>query len=248
MSINQPKTELAWSSAFRIGSLSYPATLFLVLLSAFAALAFLPMMAFVFGSGGWMPAFVLSWGVFWLLIPFKKLIFNSIYKSAPNEGNAALIEYLVQQNVSGVPGEEEVEMELIENALHLKQVRAAECMAPRAEIVHMDVKSSIEDLRQLFIESSLSRIIITQGDLDRVLGYVHVQQMFSMPKNIRPILMPITFVPENITVNDLLSKFVKNRTNIACVVNEYGSVSGLVTLENVLEQLFGKIDDEHDND
>jgi CBS domain containing-hemolysin-like protein len=96
--------------------------------------------------------------------------------------------------------------------------------------------------------SQFRRIIVTQGDLDRVLGYVHVQQMFSMPKNIRPTMMPITFVPENIAMNDLLNKFVKNRTNIACVVNEYGSVSGLVTLENVLEQLFGKIDDEHDND
>jgi putative hemolysin len=245
---SQPKSELSWSSAFRIGSLSYPATLFMVLLSAFAALAFLPMMAFVFGSGGWMPAFVLTWCIFWLLLPFKKLIFNSIYRNTPNEGNAALIEYLVQQNASGVPGEEEVEMELIENALHLKQVRAAECMVPRDEIVHMDIKSTVEDLRQLFIESSLSRVIITQGDLDRVLGYVHVQQMFSMPKNIRPILMPITFVPENIAMNDLLNKFVKNRTNIACVVNEYGRVSGLVTLENVLEQLFGKIDDEHDDD
>jgi CBS domain containing-hemolysin-like protein len=248
MSISQPKSDLSWSSAFRIGSLSYPATLFLVLLSAFAALAFLPMMAFVFGSGGFMPVFVLSWCIFWLLIPFKQLIFSGIYKNTNNGSNAALIEYLVQQNVSGVPGEEEVEMELIENALHLKQVRAAECMAPRAEIVHLDIKSSVESLRQLFIESRLSRIIITQGDLDRVLGYVHVQQMFSMPKNIRPILMPITFVPENIAVNDLLNKFVKNRTNIACVVNEYGSVSGLVTLENVLEQLFGKIDDEHDDD
>lgn len=236
---------VSWASVFRLGSLSYPATFFLVLLAGFASLWILPALQYVFGSGD-MPALMSILLIFFVLIPFKSLIFKSIYKNTPAEGDAALIEYLVQQNISGVPGEEEVEMELIENALHLKQVRAAECMAPRADIVHIDVKSSVEQLRQLFIESSLSRIIVSSGDLDRVLGYVHVQQMFSMPKNIRPIVMPITFVPENIMVNDLLNKFVKNRTNIACVVNEYGSVLGLVTLENVLEQLFGKIDDEHD--
>ena len=164
------------------------------------------------------------------------------------EGDAALLEYLVQQNATGAPGEEEVEMELLENALHMKQVRAYDCMAPRPEIVHIDVQASVEDLRRLFITSSLSRIIVTEGDLDKVLGYVHVQQLFAHPRTIRGIVMPITFVPETIQVNDLLHKFIKNRTNIACVVDEYGGLAGLVTLEDVLEQLFGKIDDEHDQE
>ena len=106
----------------------------------------------------------------------------------------------------------------------------------------------VDELRQLFTESGLSRIIVTDGDLDNTLGYVHVQQLFARPANIRSIMMPITFVPESIQVNDLLSKFIKNRTNIACVVDEYGSVAGLVTLEDALEQLFGNIDDEHDQE
>ena len=84
--------------------------------------------------------------------------------------------------------------------------------------------------------------------MDNVLGYVHVQQLFSHPKSIQSIVMPITFVPESIQANDLLSKFIKNRTNIACVVDEYGGIAGLVTLEDVLEQLFGEIDDEHDQE
>jgi len=141
-----------------------------------------------------------------------------------------------------------VEMELLENALHLKQVRAHDCMAPRPEIVHIDVQASVEDLRQLFIESSLSRILVTDGDLDKVLGYVHVQQLFTHPRSLRSMVMPIKFVPETIQVNDLLNKFIKNRTNIACVVDEYGSLAGLVTLEDALEQLFGNIDDEHDQE
>jgi CBS domain containing-hemolysin-like protein len=107
--------------------------------------------------------------------------------------------------------------------------------------VYHDVSESVATLQQRFIESSLSRILITDGELDKVLGYVHVQQLFARPENIQSIVMPITFVPESIPVNDLLHKFIKNRTNIACVVDEYGSLAGLVTLEDALEQLFGKL-------
>lgn len=207
----------------------------------------MPFLTFVFGSGWGAPLTVVVL-LFFVLLLFKNLIFRNIYKNAQGDGDTALLEYLVQQNVSGTTGEEEVEMELLENALHLKQVRAHDCMAPRSEIVHIDVQASVEELRQLFIESSLSRILVTDGDLDKVLGYVHVQQLFAHPRSIRSMVMPIKFVPETIRVNDLLNKFIKNRTNIACVVNEYGSLTGLVTLENALEQLFGNIDDEHDQE
>ena len=123
--------------------------------------------------------------------------------------------------------------------MHLKQVRAHDCMAPRPEIVHIDADASVEVLRQLFVESSLSRIIVTEGELDRVLGYVHVQQMFGKPADIRSMVLPISFVPETIQVNDLLGKFIKSSSSIACVVDEYGSLAGLITLEDALEQLFG---------
>ncbi len=233
------------SSALRIGSHALPATLALTTLGTLVALWLIPPFWFVFGTG-WVAPFVAGLLVFLTLLLFKNLIFKSLYKKVPNDGDAALLEYLVQQNATGTPGEEEMEMELLENALHLKQVRAYDCMSPRLEIVHVDVQTSVEELRQQFIESSMSRILVTDGDLDKVLGYVHVQQLFARPTNIRSMVMPIRFVPESIQVNDLLSKFVKNRTNIACVVDEYGGISGLVTLEDALEQLFGDIDDEHD--
>jgi CBS domain containing-hemolysin-like protein len=241
------KRFFGWASALRIGSHTFPATLLLVALATFAALASMPFMNFVFGTGRVAPLAV-ALLLFFVLIFFKHLIFKNIYKNTPDEGDAALLEYLVQQNVSGTPGEEEVEMELLENALHLKQVRAHDCMAPRTEIVHIDVQAPMEELRQLFVESGFSRILVTDGDLDKVLGYVHVQQLFSHPRDIRSMVMPIKFVPETIQVNDLLSKFIKKRTNIACVVDEYGSLAGLVTLEDALEQLFGDIDDEHDQE
>lgn len=163
------------------------------------------------------------------------------------EADNALFEYFVQQN-AGSKGEEELSAALLENALHLKTVRAIDCMAPRPEIVYVDADATVNELRLVFIESSMSRVIVTEGDLDRVIGYVHVQQMFSRPERVRDIILPISFVPETILGNDLLHKFIKSRSSIACVVNEYGSLTGLVTLEDALEQLFGDIDDEHDQE
>ena len=248
MDISLSKRLLGWTSALRIGSHTFPATLLLTALAIGATWTLLPFFSAVLGSGYLAVAFVVIL-LFGVLLLFKRLIFKSIYKNAHLDGEAALLEYLVQQNHTGLPGEEEVEMELLENALHLKQVRAHDCMAPRPEIIHIDVGASVAELREIFIDSSLSRILVTEGgDVDKVLGYVHVQQLFSHPADIQGIVMPITFVPESIQANDLLSKFIKNRTNIACVVDEYGGVAGLVSLEDALEQLFGKIDDEHDDE
>ena len=248
MEIPFPKRIVNWATALRIGSNTFAATLLLTALAMGAGWVLFPLFSVVLGTG-WMAIVAVALLFFATLLLFKNLIFKGIYKNEHLDGEAALLEYLVQQNHSGVPGEEEVEMELLENALHLKQVRAHDCMAPRPEIVHIDVGASVNELRQIFIESSLSRILVTQGgDVDRVMGYVHVQQLFSHPLDIQGIVMPITFVPESIQANDLLSKFIKNRTNIACVVDEYGGIVGLVTLEDALEQLFGKIDDEHDQE
>ena len=246
MELPLPKQILGWASSLRISSHTFPATLLLTLLAVTVTWTLLPLLSGMLGSGP-LAVLAVTLIIFGVLMLFKNLIFKRIYKNAHLDGEAALLEYLVQQNHSGIPGEEEVEMELLENALHLKQVRAHDCMAPRPEIVHVDVEASVAELRDRFIGSSFSRILITEGgDVDKVLGYVHIQQLFSHPKDIRSIVMPITFVPESIQANDLLSKFIKNRTNIACVVDEYGSIAGLVTLQDALEQLFGKIDDEHD--
>lgn len=236
-----------FSAAWRIGSPRFAATLLLTALSAGLTWATLPLLFFVLGTGQVAPL-LLCFFIFIIFIIFKKYIFRQIYHHKSSDGETALLEYLVQQNVGGTPSEEEVEMELLENALHLKQVRARDCMTLRRDVVSIDVSQNVTDLQQLFIESSMSRIVVTDGDLDKVSGYVHVQQMFGNPRYIGDIIMPISFVPSSISVDDLLHKFIKNRTNIACVVDEYGSLAGIVTLEDVLEQLFGKIEDEHDQE
>ncbi len=241
---NQDQPPSRW---LRLGSYSFPATLAVASVSVFGAVALIQSLSQLTGSD--LVAIPLTLVILsGAVLIFKQYMFRYLFRTAPGDDDAALLEYLVQQNNSGLPGEEEMEMELLENALHLKQIRAHECMSPRNEIVHIDISASVEELRRLFVESSLSRILVNDGEIDKTLGYVHVQQMFSMPAAISEIVMPITFVPESIQVNDLLSKFIKNRTNIACVVDEYGSIAGLVTLEDVLEQLFGEIDDEHDSE
>ena len=230
---------------FQIGGHSLPATLLLTALAVIAAFGVVPAFSFLLGSGWVAPLFV-SLLLFLILLLFRRTILRQAWQTTA-EADEALLEYFVQQNSGTGPGEE-VAVELLENALHLKTVRARDCMAPRPEIVYHDVNAPVAELRRTFSESGFSRILVTDGSLDSVLGYIHVQQILASPQRVRDMVMPISFVPETIAVNDLLHKFIRSRTNIACVVDEYGGLSGLVTLEDALEQLFGEIDDEHDQE
>ncbi|MDX1666608.1 MAG: hemolysin family protein [Saprospiraceae bacterium] len=144
--------------------------------------------------------------------------------------------------------EEEIDRELFGKALNLKEVRVRECMVPRPEIENIDIRASVAELEQLFNETKLSRLIVTEDDIDNVLGYVHHQQMLKSPRSIEPLVMEISFVPEVMRVTDLLSRFIKERISIACVVDEFGGVAGIITLEDILEEIFGEIEDEHDQE
>lgn len=233
----------SWKSALRLGNHSFFTAFLLAVLAVVLSLAVMGPLTFALGVGIGAPLVVVLL-LFSALLIFKKIFLRDLDKNLPGDSDAALLEYL--QQAGGAHHDEEVAAELLENALHLKQVRAQNCMAPRPEIVHVDAEASVDALRQQFVESRLSRILITEGDLDRVLGYVHVQQLFKHPQRVRDMVMPINFVPESIPVNDLLYKFIRTRTTLAAVVDEYGSLAGLVTMEDALEQLFGEIDDEHD--
>ena len=144
--------------------------------------------------------------------------------------------------------DEEIDTDIFKNTLNLKQVRVKNCMVPRNEIIHLDVNEPVEALIRFFSESKLSRILITEGDVDNVLGYVHHQQLFRDNKTVRSMIMEMPFVPETLNVYDLMLRMNKLRLSIACVVDEYGGTSGLITLEDILEQIFGEIEDEHDKE
>lgn len=140
------------------------------------------------------------------------------------------------------------EMQILKNALDFDTVKARDCMVPRTEVTSIDEEDSIENLKQIFIDTGLSKIVVYRENIDNVIGYVHSFEMFKEPKSIKQILLPISFVPEAIPGKELLQLFAEKSGNIAVVVDEYGGTAGIVTIEDVIEEIFGEIEDEHDRE
>jgi len=138
------------------------------------------------------------------------------------------------------------EVEILKNALDFSKTKVRDCMIPRTEVISMDVKEDISYLKTSFFESGHSKIIIYKENIDFVLGYVHSYELFKKPEKIRDMLLPISFVPESMLVKKVLDQLLKDRRSIAVVLDEYGGTSGIICLEDIVEELFGEIQDEHD--
>jgi putative hemolysin len=157
--------------------------------------------------------------------------------------------YITEQ-MSTVEDNEEVdsEIQMFQNALEFSGLKARDIMTPRTEIVDVDLFDSVSDLKSLFIETGYSKIVVSQNSLDDIVGYVHSFDMFKKPKTIKSILMAVEFVPQTILIKDALGLLIKKRKNVAVVLDEYGGTSGILTIEDIVEELFGEIEDEHDLD
>lgn len=140
------------------------------------------------------------------------------------------------------------EMQILQNALEFDMVKARDCMIPRTDIISVSVEDNIADLSKKFIDSGKSKIVVYRESVDNIIGYVHSFEMFKSPESIKQILLPIPFVPEAISGKELLELFTEKSGNIAVVVDEYGGTAGIVTIEDVIEEIFGEIEDEHDNE
>jgi CBS domain containing-hemolysin-like protein len=158
-------------------------------------------------------------------------------------------DYITEQ-MSTVEDDEEVdsEIQMFQNALDFSSVKARDVMSPRTEIVALDLFDTVEELKDLFIETGYSKIVVYQNSLDDILGYVHSFDLFKKPKTIKSIVIPVEFVPETIYIKDVMSLLTKKRKSVAVVLDEYGGTSGIITIEDIVEELFGEIEDEHDLD
>ena len=139
------------------------------------------------------------------------------------------------------------EIQIFQNALEFSKVRSREIMIPRAEIVSIDRYVNPSTLKEIFIKTGLSKILIHQENIDNIVGYISVQHMFNDYKNFKSIIISIEFIPESMFINDLLTLLTKKRKSIAVVVDEYGGTSGIITIEDIIEELVGEIEDEHDS-
>jgi len=140
------------------------------------------------------------------------------------------------------------EIRLFQNALDFSSVRVRDCMIPRTEIMALDMNDQVDDLRQKFIHTGFSKILIYDSNTDNMVGYVTSKSLFSNPDSIRSAMIDLFFVPETMTANRLLKKFIQTHKSVAVVVDEFGGISGMVTIEDLIEEIFGEIDDEHDVD
>ena len=152
-----------------------------------------------------------------------------------------------QMEIAETKEEMDSEIQIFQNALDFSEVKSREAMIPRTEVVAVDINTTPKELAKIFTETGLSKILVYKENIDDILGYVHSFELFKKPTSIKKVLMPVVFVPETMLVKDVLGILSKKRKSIAVVIDEYGGTSGIITVEDIIEELFGDIEDEHDS-
>lgn len=178
----------------------------------------------------------------WML---KYLINIPIRKNSTNFTRMELEQFIQQGDEKDLENQE-LNTELFEAALTLPYVKLRQCLVPRKEIEAISVLDSVENLKQRFIETKLSKLVVFEKNTDNIIGYLHQISLFKQPQSIRSVMLPILAVPESMTATDLMNLLIKERKSMAWVVDEFGGTSGIVTMEDLLEELFGEIKDEYD--
>ena len=197
---------------------------------------------FFYSMFAWIASFFVNIAE-WML----KYIFNVKLQNKNELFTKIDLEHFIQQSkMHDNEDNEEMNNELFENVLSLSDIKIRECLIPRKEIESLDINVSLEQVKKHFIETKLSKLVVYEGNIDNIQGYIHQLDMFRNPQSLRSILLPIPAVPESMSATDLIDKFSKERKSIAWVIDEFGGTAGIVTMEDLLEEIFGDINDEYD--
>lgn len=187
----------------------------------------------------------------WISLGIIKRIFRQDIKTGEERrifGKVDLDHFVGEvQQTDGDQSEHEHDIKMFQNALDFTEVKLRDCMIPRTDIEAIEVHSSIHELTEKFIETSYSRIPVYDGSIDNIIGYVNSKDLFKKPQSIKSKLIKVDFVPETMLAHELLASFIKEQKSMAIVVDEFGGTAGLVTIEDIIEEIFGEIDDEHDS-
>ena len=188
--------------------------------------------------------------IIWISDYILKKFFKTEGDYVPSYFSKVELGNYINEQMSTVDDHEEVdsEIQIFQNALEFSSVKARDIMTPRTEIVAVELFDSLDELKETFIKTGYSKIVVYQNSMDDIIGYVHSFELFKKPKSIKSIMIPVEFIPETIFVKEALNVLTKKRKSIAVVLDEYGGTSGIITFEDIIEELFGEIEDEHDND
>ena len=198
--------------------------------------------------------YYIMYPVVWLIVALSKLFITQVLRLEYNEEkpvftitdlNSFIKDQMGQNRTAG---NVEVDSKIFDNAIEFKTVRIRECMIPRTDIVAVEISDPIEELKKVFEESGHSKVVIYRESIDEVIGYCHQLELFKKPKTIEDILTPIIIAPESALANEVLIQFIQERKSLALVVDEFGGTSGIVSMEDIIEEIFGEIDDEYDNE
>jgi len=221
---------------------------------------FLPKVLFQIYSNTVFKAFVLPAFVFYIIfLPITKVVLwvsNTVLSrylqtqgdEVPSVFSKMELGNYISEQLESAEHQETLdsEIQIFQNALDFSNVKAREVMVPRAEITSLERYESLQTLQELFVKTGYSKILIYQGNIDNIIGYVHSFDLFKNPKSLRSIILPVEYIPETILAKDVLNILTKKHKSIAVVLDEYGGTAGMITIEDIVEELFGEIEDEHD--
>lgn len=198
--------------------------------------------------------YFLMYPIVWAVVGLSRFFITKILRLEYSEDkpvftvtdlNSFIQNHLTQEKEEG---KVDIDTKIFDNAVEFKTVRVRECMVPRTDIVSVEIEDTMEDLKEVFAESGHSKVIVYRETIDDVIGYCHQLELFKKPKSIEEILTPIIIAPESALANELLIQFIQERKSLALVVDEFGGTSGIVSMEDIIEEIFGEIEDEYDSD